>query len=172
MGDKMNYYELLGVNRDATLKEIKDAYRKKAILCHPDNNKDMAPEECHKLMCLVNLAYDTLRNPEKREIYDETLDIRGCGGTEESSDHGSYARTKSTDQYEYYNSVDYDEELQREFLRWLKEFIEDYINHVLIYIFKSKIDNYDVIDYLYESFGEIFHYEESYVNTNSKRNSR
>ena len=67
MAMKRNYYEVLGVNRDATDEDIKKAFRKLAFQYHPDHNSGDGAEERFKE---VNEAYEVLSNSEKRTTYD------------------------------------------------------------------------------------------------------
>jgi curved DNA-binding protein len=62
-----DYYEVLGVPRDASEADIRRAYRKLARENHPDVNKDPAAEDRFKE---ISEAYEVLRDPEKRERYD------------------------------------------------------------------------------------------------------
>ncbi|MFT4176850.1 MAG: J domain-containing protein [Luteolibacter sp.] len=67
--DFKDYYETLGVKRDATAEEIKKAFRKLARIHHPDVAKDKtAAEEKFKT---INEAYEVLGDPEKRRKYDQ-----------------------------------------------------------------------------------------------------
>ncbi len=65
----MNHYEILNVSKGATPEEIKRAYRLMAKQYHPDK-KDGDKDK----MIAVQIAYDTLSNPKRRERYDQTGD--------------------------------------------------------------------------------------------------
>jgi len=64
---KPDYYEILGIPRNASKEEIKQAYRKLALKYHPDRNKSPDAEEKFKL---ISEAYAVLSDDEKRRIYD------------------------------------------------------------------------------------------------------
>jgi len=66
---KRDYYEVLGVSRDATEDEIKKAFRKLARKYHPDVNKD--DKDAAEKFKEINEAYEVLKDPEKRARYDQ-----------------------------------------------------------------------------------------------------
>ena len=71
----MNYYEILGVDRKATAKELKHAYRQLARKWHPDLNRDN-PEEAERKMTEINVAYSVLSDEVARMDYDKKLDAK------------------------------------------------------------------------------------------------
>ncbi|UCH75538.1 MAG: J domain-containing protein [Rhodospirillales bacterium] len=67
MEQKRDYYEILGIARDADVKAIKDAFRRLALKYHPDRNKDPGAEERFKE---IAEAYGILSDPRRRANYD------------------------------------------------------------------------------------------------------
>ena len=75
-----DYYQLLGVSRSADTEEIKKAYRKLALQYHPDRNQ--GSKEAEERFKEVTQAYEVLRDPEKRAVYDRYGEqgLKGRGG--------------------------------------------------------------------------------------------
>ena len=76
--EKRDYYEVLGVSKNATEAEIKSAYKKLAIKYHPDRNPDN--KEAEEKFKEAAEAYDVLHDPEKRQRYDQ-FGHAGMGGS-------------------------------------------------------------------------------------------
>lgn len=65
----MNHYERLGIARDATARQVRDAYRRAARAVHPDRHGNGSAAA----MAAVNEAWRVLGDPARRRVYDETL---------------------------------------------------------------------------------------------------
>jgi curved DNA-binding protein len=81
--DYKDYYKIMGLNRDASAKDVKIAYRRLARKYHPDISKEPNAEEKFKEL---GEAYEVLKDPEKRKVYDQ------------------YGQTRDTNQQQAYSS--------------------------------------------------------------------
>ena len=88
MTNKRDYYDVLGVGRNASDAELKGAYRKLALKYHPDRNPEN--KEAEDRFKEAAEAYEVLRDPQKREIYNqyghqglEGAGFSGVGGFED-----------------------------------------------------------------------------------------
>ena len=86
----MDFYELLGIKKDATKEEIKKAYRDMVKRYHPDVNKS---DEASKIIISLNEAKETLLDDNKRCEYDKLLDDINHSKTY-SNDSTSYSAKK------------------------------------------------------------------------------
>ncbi|WP_417668322.1 molecular chaperone DnaJ [Roseibium sp.] len=97
---KRDFYEVLGVGRDADEKVLKSAYRKMAMKFHPDRNPGDAEAEAS--FKEANEAYDTLKDPQKRAAYDRfghaAFENGGFGGG--GAGHGADFSSTMSDIFE------------------------------------------------------------------------
>jgi DnaJ-class molecular chaperone len=85
--EQKDYYDILGLEKDASQKQVRDAYRRLALLHHPDRNKDF-PEAADR-MKEINESYAVLSDPQKRREYDALRQAYG------SSAYGQFRQTHS-----------------------------------------------------------------------------
>lgn len=79
MAGKSDYYDILGVSKNANAEEIKRAYRKQALEWHPDRHKD-DKEAAEKRFKEINEAYQVLSDPQKKQMYDQYGHAGGPSG--------------------------------------------------------------------------------------------
>ena len=86
MTQKRDYYEVLGVGREATEAELKSAYRKLALQYHPDRNPGNHEESTEKFKEITE-AYTVLSDAQKRAAYDRYghAGVSGAGGAPDFS---------------------------------------------------------------------------------------
>ena len=98
-----NYYKILGIEDFTTdLEKIKNAYKAQIKFYHPDANK-VAKEIAEEKTKQLNVAYDTLSNPQRKMAYDSELRYSQNGGYN-SQNSNSYTRpTSNTYTYQNYN---------------------------------------------------------------------
>ncbi|RYF34751.1 MAG: molecular chaperone DnaJ, partial [Comamonadaceae bacterium] len=88
MATKRDYYEVLGVPKNASDEEIKKAYRKLAMKFHPDRNQGDSAKDAEAKFKEAKEAYEMLSEPEKRTAYDQfghagvDPNMRGGAGAE------------------------------------------------------------------------------------------
>ena len=87
MSTSADYYEILGITRDAAGEEVRRAYRRLAIKWHPDQNPDNPDAEGKFKQCAE--AYEVLSDPERRAVYDRHghAGLRGRAGHDFNSMH-------------------------------------------------------------------------------------
>lgn len=90
MPTKRDYYDILGIDKDASQADIKKAYRKMALKYHPDRSDEEDAEEKFKE---INEAYQVLSDKEKRQAYDQFGHQAFSGGMGGGSPFGGGARS-------------------------------------------------------------------------------
>jgi DnaJ family protein C protein 7 len=88
---RKDFYKVLGVPKDADEGEIKKAYRKKALKCHPDRHANSTEEEKERNNVLfkdVNHAYEVLSDAKKKELYDSGVDENDLDDPHAGHGHG------------------------------------------------------------------------------------
>ncbi|XWS37428.1 hypothetical protein CRYUN_Cryun19dG0042100 [Craigia yunnanensis] len=106
----VDYYNILKVNRHATDDDLKKAYKRLAMIWHPDKNPSYKRIEAEAKFKLISEAYDVLSDPQKRQIYDLYGEeaLKSGQFPPSSSPNQSYASTSASytrgGGHYYYNS--------------------------------------------------------------------
>jgi len=98
MSTKRDYYDILGVKKEASAQEIKKSYRKLALEWHPDRNKSKEATDKFKE---ITEAYEVLSNPKKREAYDQFGHAAFSGGFEGAGYPGGYGQGQRQGPFSY-----------------------------------------------------------------------
>lgn len=97
MASNKDYYQILGINRNASFDEIKQAYRKLAREHHPDMVKDGDKAAAEQRFKEINEAYQILSDPQKRKMYDQFGSAAFTGaaaGAQGSGGFGGFSQGK------------------------------------------------------------------------------
>ncbi|CAG83176.1 YALI0B15312p [Yarrowia lipolytica CLIB122] len=100
----MNYYEILQVEKTATDADLKKAYRKQALLLHPDRNHGNVEEATAKF-AVVQAAYDVLSDSQERAWYDSHGMSMGGGGSGGSGEDGVHIYTTTEDVMRWFDPL-------------------------------------------------------------------
>lgn len=101
---EMNYYEILQVEKTATDADLKKAYRKQALLLHPDRNHGNVEEATAKF-AVVQAAYDVLSDSQERAWYDSHGMSMGGGGSGGSGEDGVHIYTTTEDVMRWFDPL-------------------------------------------------------------------
>src|SRR5215212_1681338 len=104
----IDYYKILGLNKDATTDDIRKAYRKLARKYHPDLNPN--DKEANKKFQQINEANEVLSDPDKRKKYDQYgADWKNAEQFEEAQRQRSSSGRRQTDSdFSYFGDTDGD----------------------------------------------------------------
>ena len=101
-----DFYENLGIPRDADISQIKKAYKKLSLKHHPDKNPDNK-EQAEEIFKIISYAYQVLSDEEKRRGYDQYgRDFIEGGGNQKSQSHSFGGRGFGGHQFNMKNADD------------------------------------------------------------------
>jgi curved DNA-binding protein CbpA len=141
-----DYYQILGISREANVDQIKQAYRSKAKLYHPDINK--APN-AKIIFQMINEAYQVLINPEKKKWYDFKLQYPSTTGMRPQAER---RRTQTYDSYyKAYTRQQQEKQKEKEFVRYRKTALDNFLFYFLIVAGASAII-FSINDLVYNTY--------------------
>ncbi len=122
-----DYYKILGISREASMEQIRRAYRSKAKLYHPDINKSA---NAKIIFQLINEAYQILINPEKKKWYDFKLRYPTTTGVRPQREHRHTATYESY--YRAYTRNQQERKEERESARYRKTIFDHFMFYFLV----------------------------------------
>jgi hypothetical protein len=143
----MDYYQTLGVKYSASHEEIKRAYRRLAILYHPDKNRDPAAENIFKN---INEAYDVLGDPSKRNMYDLRLQSYFGDTIEETPPHRDPAYRSTRQKVHRKSDRERLSDLMRQYMPWairITQFCFGFSMLIVVdYVLPRRVTNFQIIE--------------------------
>ena len=122
MSDKKDYYEVLGVEKNATDEEIKKAYRKMAKKYHPDLQEEKNKKRAEEKIKNLNEAYEILSDENKKAKYDEKLkQMKEEEERKKVEQHNEYINNIKGVYSNQYNNYKKEQELSKEANNILKK---------------------------------------------------
>ena len=122
-----DYYKILGISDNASVDDIKQAYRDKAKQYHPDINKN---PDAKLLFQLLNEAYRVLINPEKKRWYDFKLKYPSTTGMGHQTERRRTAKYESY--YRAYTNSQQENKEEKEFEKYKKTILDNFLFYFLI----------------------------------------
>jgi len=143
---QLDYYKILGISRDATSEQVRQAYRSKAKMYHPDINKT---PNAKVLFQLINEAYQVLVNPEKKRWYDFKLKYPSTTGLKQQQER---KRSSTYDSYyKAYTQHQQQKKEEQESAKYRKTLLDNFLFYFLIASGILAII-YSTIDLIYDEF--------------------
>jgi DnaJ family protein A protein 5 len=96
------YYEVLEIEKDATIDEIKRGYKKLALKYHPDRNIGNETETADKFK-EISTAYEVLMDPRERKWYDDHRESILRGGSKEGNNNNDASEVEEYDVWKYFS---------------------------------------------------------------------
>jgi curved DNA-binding protein CbpA len=123
----LDYYKILGISQNATPEQIRQAYRMKAKMYHPDINKN---PDAKILFQLLNEAYQILTNPEKKRWYDFKLKYPSTTGLKPQPDNRRTTTYESY--YRAYTRYQQERNEEKEHAKYRKTLLDNFLFYFLI----------------------------------------
>jgi len=143
-----DYYQILGISREANVDQIKQAYRSKAKMYHPDINK--APN-AKIFFQLISEAYQVLNNPEKKKWYDFKLRYPSTTGMRPQHEHRRPSTYESY--YRAYTKSQQERKEEKEHEKYVKTLFDNIMFYFFVFVGATAII-FSIIDIFYDNISK------------------